>query len=571
MDETSPLQLPPAKTEADASDPLLGRCLGEFHLLRRLGQGGMGNVYLARQQSLKRQVAVKVLRSDLAANATALARFQAEAEAAARLSHANIVQVYAFGEQDGIHYIAMEYIEGRNLREILHRKGTLDLPMSLSIMRQVASALQRAGELGLVHRDIKPENILVSRKGEAKVADFGLSRCLSQEGQPLSLTASGVTMGTPLYMSPEQVQGQSVDPRSDIYSFGVTCYHLLAGKPPFTGQSAFEVALQHVQGVPQPLINLRPDLPAELCSIVHKMMAKKPEDRYQSAQEVLRDLTRLRQSLSTLVSNSRLALIAGSDASKMAGGDASKTAESDASKTKTAEPVTTTELPPQKSAPIRWLWRSAFLVLSLSAGVLLHWAMSSSSPMASVELPDSAKTAMPVVEPPPPILNSAQRKKNLQAKLMDDSLAAKAVLDALAELILLEIEERRFEEAAALYKDVRKYPAIRDLKFPPPLLASYWLRAVGDGILLAYKDDDWKGSIDSFQKLWQPPPGGFRDKFRFPPRAVEDFLSSSPKLRKAIADALERNAKNMALQKPPVPFPANLEPLRSYLPPKPAS
>src|SRR5207249_11584534 len=141
---------------------------------------------------------------------------------------------------------------------------------------QVASAIQRASEMGIIHRDIKPENILVTRKGEAKVADFGLVRVFTEGGQPLNLTQSGVTMGTPLYMSPEQVEGKPVDYRSDIYSFGVTCYHMLAGQPPFQGGNAFEVALKHVREEPAPLETFRPDVPATLCAVVHKMMAKDP-------------------------------------------------------------------------------------------------------------------------------------------------------------------------------------------------------------------------------------------------------------------------------------------------------
>src|SRR5262249_34240639 len=140
------------------------------------------------------------------------------------------------------------------------------------------------------------ENILLSRKGEVKVTDFGLSRCFAAEA-PLHLTQSGVTMGTPLYMSPEQVRGQPADPRSDIYSFGVTCYHMLAGEPPFRGAAAFDVAIQHVQGDARPLGSLRPDLPPELCAIVHKMMAKRPEDRYQSAREILNDLARFKDGI----------------------------------------------------------------------------------------------------------------------------------------------------------------------------------------------------------------------------------------------------------------------------------
>src|SRR5215469_233950 len=228
---TGQTPLPSERLEADQT----GKTLGDFRLLRRLGRGGMGEVYVAEQSSLKRKVALKLLRADLAADANALKRFKAEAEAVARATHANIVQVYAIGETEGLHYMALEYVEGKNLREYLEKKGTPEALVALSIMRQVAAALQRASELGIIHRDIKPENILVTKKGEVKVADFGLSRIFADNQQPLNLTQSGVTMGTPLYMSPEQVEGKPVDPRTDIYSFGVTCYHLLAGRPPFRG------------------------------------------------------------------------------------------------------------------------------------------------------------------------------------------------------------------------------------------------------------------------------------------------------------------------------------------------
>ncbi|MBY0231317.1 MAG: serine/threonine protein kinase [Gemmataceae bacterium] len=281
-----------------AAPDLCGKRIGDFQVLRKLGAGGMGEVYLAEQLSLKRNVALKILKRDLAANETALERFKQEAAAVARATHANIVQVYQVGDDGGLWWMALEYVEGFNLRDYVMKKGPLELPLALSVMRQVASALQRASELGIIHRDIKPENILMTRKGEAKVADFGLSRCLESDQPALNLTATGVTMGTPLYMSPEQVEGKPVDPRTDIYSFGVTCYHLLSGQPPFRGESAFEVALAHVQKQPAPLSSLRPDLPEGLAALVHKMMAKRPDDRPQTGKEILRDLAKLRETMS---------------------------------------------------------------------------------------------------------------------------------------------------------------------------------------------------------------------------------------------------------------------------------
>jgi serine/threonine-protein kinase len=289
-------QVPPTAPEVVPVD-LTGRTLGDFRVLRRLGQGGMGQVYLAEQLSLKRKVALKLLRPDLAANLSALQRFKQEAEAVARVNHANIVQVHAIGEVDGRPYMALEYVEGRNLREFLEMKGPPDLTLAVSIMRQGAAALARAGELGIIHRDIKPDNILLTRKGEVKVADFGLARCLDADQPKLNLTQSGVVMGTPLYMSPEQVEGKELDCRSDVYSFGITCYHMLTGRPPYTGAAPIEVALQHIQGKAVALTELRPDLPDALCAIVQKMMAPNPAARYQTGKDLLRDVVRLRDSL----------------------------------------------------------------------------------------------------------------------------------------------------------------------------------------------------------------------------------------------------------------------------------
>lgn len=315
MDNPSPTTaLTPHDAMPQSPQDLTGRVLGDYQVLRRLGQGGMGQVYLAEQMSLKRKIALKFLRPDLAANPVSLQRFRLEGQAVAKLTHANIVQVYQVGELDGLHFMALEYIDGRNLREYVARKGPPELLLALSIMRQTASALGRAAEMGIVHRDIKPENIMLTRKGEVKVADFGLSRCLDPEQQGLNLTQSGVTMGTPLYMSPEQVEGKPLDPRSDMYSFGVTCYHMLAGQPPFRGETAFEVALQHVQATPRPLQDIRPDLPSELCAIVLRMMAKKPDERYQTCRDLLKDLARVRQGITAAPAGQSIHLLATDDA-----------------------------------------------------------------------------------------------------------------------------------------------------------------------------------------------------------------------------------------------------------------
>lgn len=276
---------------ADDAD-LSGRTLGDFRLLRRLGRGAMAEVYLAEQQKLRRSVAIKVLKTTLAGDVNYVQRFQNEARAAAALVHANIVQIYEVGMADGVHYIAQEYVQGLNLSEWMQRNGRPDAKAAIAILRQTAAALHKAAQAGIVHRDIKPENILLSKTGEVKVADFGLAR-ITREDDVLHLTQVGITMGTPLYMSPEQVEGKPLDPRSDLYSFGVMSYHLLGGSPPFTGETALAVAVQHLNNQPKRLEELRPDLLPGLCRVVHRLMEKKPEQRFATAAEVLRELRAL--------------------------------------------------------------------------------------------------------------------------------------------------------------------------------------------------------------------------------------------------------------------------------------
>lgn len=271
---------------------LSGRQLGDYALIRRLGHGGMAEVYLAHQGSLQRQVAVKVLRNALAKDESYVKRFHNEAKAAAKLVHANIVQIHEVGCIEGIHFIAQEYVPGQNLKQFLAKHQRVDYPMAVAIMRQVTSALMRAADHGIVHRDIKPENIMLTSGGEVKVADFGLAR--AADGQTVDLTQVGITMGTPLYMSPEQVEASKVDPRSDIYSFGVTCYQMICGAPPFEGDTPLALAVQHLNNEPPALGPRRPDFEPRLIEIVSKMLQKKPENRFQSPAELLRELRALR-------------------------------------------------------------------------------------------------------------------------------------------------------------------------------------------------------------------------------------------------------------------------------------
>jgi serine/threonine-protein kinase len=247
-------------------------------------------------------VALKVLRPDKLDedDSTMIRRFEQEALAAAALNHPNIVQVHSVGQVEGegpngeaLHYIAQEYVPGPTLREYLKRKGPPGAKVAVRLLREIAAALAAAADAGVVHRDIKPENILLTKKGTAKVADFGLARLADKAEGSVTLTQEGMTLGTPLYMSPEQVRGGKLDARSDLYSLGVTAYHLLSGGPPFRGENPMAIAMKHLSATPRPLSELRPDLPPALCEIVHQLMAREPEGRYPGAKALGEDLAAL--------------------------------------------------------------------------------------------------------------------------------------------------------------------------------------------------------------------------------------------------------------------------------------
>jgi hypothetical protein len=263
------------------------RQLGQYRLIRRLGTGGMGEVYLAEHQLLKRPCALKIIRAACAGNPQAVARFEREVQATATLTHPNTVEIYDFGHtDDGTFYYVMEYLPGLTLAELVERHGPLPPERVVYLLRQACDALREAHSAGLIHRDIKPANIFVAERGGVydvvKLLDFGLVKEVAQS-QSAQITQEGVVAGSPLFMSPEQAMGQQPDARGDIYSLGAVAYFLLTGRPPFDGDSSMRIIVAHARDPVVPPSQLHSDVPAEIEHIVLRCLEKSPDDRYQCA------------------------------------------------------------------------------------------------------------------------------------------------------------------------------------------------------------------------------------------------------------------------------------------------
>ncbi len=269
---------------------MIGKILGgRYELLEEIGKGGMAYVYKARCILLNRIVAVKILRNDLDGDDEFLKRFNAEAQAAASLSQSNIVSIFDVGQDDGYHYIIMEYVDGKTLKEYITEKGKLNYKEALNIAAQISDALTAAHAKNIVHRDIKPHNILITDDGKIKVADFGIARF----GTGQTLSSGNDIIGSVHYISPEQAKGLSVDNRSDIYSLGVVLYEMLSGRLPFEGENPVTVAMMQIEENPAEIIDFSPDMPISAQHIVFKAMSKDPELRYQSSLDMKQDIRRI--------------------------------------------------------------------------------------------------------------------------------------------------------------------------------------------------------------------------------------------------------------------------------------
>ncbi len=279
--------------------------IGRYEILERLGSGGMAVVYKAKDNVLHRTVTIKILQEQFANNEDFILRFRREAQAVAALSHINIVHVFDVGYSEGVHYLIMEYIEGRTLKEVIQKQGSLSMEVSLDYVSQILSGLAHAHAYGVIHRDIKPQNIMVTNDNRVKIMDFGLALNMTDS----TITYDNSILGSVYYIAPEIAQKGSGDARADIYAAGVVLYEMLTGELPFSGDSPISIALQHVEGKYTPVDELNEEIPFEVARLVDKAMAKDPLTRYQSAKKMMRDIEKVAEEYDIALPN----YISGSD------------------------------------------------------------------------------------------------------------------------------------------------------------------------------------------------------------------------------------------------------------------
>lgn len=273
---------------------MIGKILeGRYEIISKLGGGGMARVYQGQDRLLHRHVTIKILREQYASDNDFLIRFEREAQAVAKLSHPNIVSIYDVGQEDGLHYLIMEYVEGSTLKALIADEAPLPSLQAIDIALQICDALEHAHENGVIHRDIKPHNILITRNGRVKVTDFGIAQAVNEA----TLSYNGMMVGSVHYLSPEQARGGITGAGADIYSFGIVLYEMLTGKLPFVGDTPVAVAIKHLQELPQPLREINAEIPSALESIVMRVLEKEPDRRYVSAADLRSDLEAVKRVL----------------------------------------------------------------------------------------------------------------------------------------------------------------------------------------------------------------------------------------------------------------------------------
>ncbi len=266
-----------------------------YQIIEELGKGGMGRVYRALDKKLNEEIAIKLIRPEIAWDAEMVKRFRTELKTARQVIHKNVARMFDLNEEEGVPYITMEYVRGENLKNLIRKVGRLSAQQAVPIVRQVAEGLAEAHRLGVIHRDLKPQNIMIDEQGKARITDFGLARLKKAD----DATATAPVMGTPAYVSPEQVEGLQADGRSDLYSLGIVLYEMVTGTTPFQGDSPYSIALKHVISVPPDPRGINPEIPESLSRIIMKCLEKDREQRYQNAEELISDLESQEKDFST--------------------------------------------------------------------------------------------------------------------------------------------------------------------------------------------------------------------------------------------------------------------------------
>jgi len=276
---------------------------GRYQVIEELGKGGMGRIYKVVDKKINEEVALKLIRPEIAADKNTIKRFSNELKFARKISHRNVGRMYHLGEEEGIHYITMEYVPGENLKDMIGMMGQLSPGQAVSIARQVCEGLSEAHKLNVVHRDLKPNNIIIDREGNARIIDFGIARSLKAK----CITRSRMMVGTPEYMSPEQVEAKEVDQQSDIYSLGVVLYEMVTGMIPFDGETPLSIAMKHKSEEPQDPRGINSQIPEDLSRVILKCMEKNKEKRFQTVEELLSELDKIEEGFSTaeIISPSR--------------------------------------------------------------------------------------------------------------------------------------------------------------------------------------------------------------------------------------------------------------------------
>lgn len=399
----SPSGAPPPRTVND----LAGTTLDGYQLVRKIANGGMGVVYEAVQTKLDRKVALKILSEQLADRQEFLHRFEREAKAAAALNHPNIVQVHDFGEADGRHFIIMEYVDGRNLAAHAAIFGKLPVSQALDIIEQTAHALKAAAEKSIIHRDIKPSNLMLTRNGIVKVADLGLAKIVTQDSD---LTMSNI-VGSPHFIAPEQAaDSRKADHRADIYSLGLTLFFLLTGEYPFDGESPISIVLAHTQKPLRSATEFGVQLPADVESLIDKMSAKDPQDRYQNYDELLADLKAIKEGQSPAAAQVQVATPVPAPAASLPPTPA------------TISPGTPPTLTPLPASAVPSNWKVNLVVVIAAAAIVLAFAAVGSALFVLAKRPAQKVTTIIVTNVEPVAVAAAPHVRHPRQELENSQL-----------------------------------------------------------------------------------------------------------------------------------------------------